>query len=244
MASFIGTKKEFKRYIGPMLRNLVQQLTKKHKSKIGQCQHCGAPDSLEAAHLHGRDRGEIIDNILNNYTNNSIITIDLSEFEKHFREEHHVIDETIIILCRNCHSKYGTEPSSNNHRAFPADKLLQQPPHTIENNSNKPSGRSFTNSVIQQKISLIAKNLTYEELEQFCNKDNSKKSFDLDFPLFVQIPKDASIAEKNNALKDRHGRKRWTLKFEFEKNGYVFAITTQWYAKHDNKVKEWLSRHE
>lgn len=60
MASFVGTKEEFKRYVGPMLRNLVQQLTKKHKMEIGKCEHCGTVENLEAAHKHGKDRGSLI----------------------------------------------------------------------------------------------------------------------------------------------------------------------------------------
>src|SRR3989304_4930159 len=100
MASFVGTKEEFKRYVGPMLRNLVQQLTKKHKMEIGKCEHCGTSKNLEAAHKHGKDRGSLIDSILNNYTNNNVVTIDLANFEQHFRNEHKTIDDTILILCK------------------------------------------------------------------------------------------------------------------------------------------------
>ena len=64
-----------------MLRNLVQQLTKKHKMEIGKCEHCGKSENLEAAHKHGKDRGSLIDSILNNYTNNNVVTIDLANFE-------------------------------------------------------------------------------------------------------------------------------------------------------------------
>ncbi len=103
MASFVGTKKEFKRYVGPMLRNLVQQLTRKHKMEIGQCKHCGATEMLEAAHVHGKDRGALIDKILNNYTNNNVVTIDLDNIKKKLRKEHRLIDETILIICRSCH---------------------------------------------------------------------------------------------------------------------------------------------
>ena len=73
MASFVGTKVEFKRYVGPMLRNLVQQLTRKHKLKVGRCEHCGTTEMLEAAHVHGKDRGTIIDKILNNYINTDLV---------------------------------------------------------------------------------------------------------------------------------------------------------------------------
>ena len=61
MASFIGTNKEFRRYMGPRLRNLVQQITKSHKAEISACEHCGTKENLESAHVHGRNRNDIID---------------------------------------------------------------------------------------------------------------------------------------------------------------------------------------
>ena len=61
MASFIGTNKELRRYIGPRLRNLVQQITKNHKADIAACEYCGNSENLESAHVRGRDRNEIID---------------------------------------------------------------------------------------------------------------------------------------------------------------------------------------
>jgi len=37
MGRFDGTTREFKRYIGPRLRNVVQQITRKQKAAIGAC---------------------------------------------------------------------------------------------------------------------------------------------------------------------------------------------------------------
>ena len=121
MASFIGSNKEFRRYIGPRLRNLVQQITKNHKAEIAACEHCGTAKNLESAHVKGRDRNEIIDLVLEEFTTNGIITVDLSVFEEKFKEEHHPIEKSILILCRNCHKKYDSKktkiviqgPSSN-----------------------------------------------------------------------------------------------------------------------------------
>jgi len=109
MASFIGTKEDFNRYIGPFLRNLVQQITRKYKNEVGCCQHCGSNESLEAAHIHGRERGSIIDSILSNYTIDNTITLNLTDFEKDFKSEHKIIDSTIIILCKPCHNNYDSK---------------------------------------------------------------------------------------------------------------------------------------
>lgn len=120
MASFIGTHQEFRRYIGPMLRNLVQQITKIHKAEISACEHCGLKENLESAHVKDRDRNEIIDFILREFTTNEVITVNLSVFEKKFKEEHHPIEKSILILCRNCHKLYDEpEPSA------PEQKILK-----------------------------------------------------------------------------------------------------------------------
>ena len=247
MASFVGTKEEFKRYVGPMLRNLVQQLTKKHKMEIGQCENCGTSERLESAHKHGKDRGALIDNILNNYTNNNVVTIDLAKFEQHFRNEHKIIDDTILILCRTCHSKYDSQS--------PVGKIFKQQTtvpvanataaNTVKETSKpKSNNRLYSNQEIQRRISSAAKRLTSNELEKLCDLQHSKEIFNIDFPLFVQVSKSITEESKRNAVKDSKGVNRWTWKYEFEKAGFLFAISTQWYEKNDIYVKQWLSKNE
>lgn len=106
MASFIGTRKEFKRFIGPRLRNLVNIRTKAYRIGIANCNHCGSPDHLESAHVRGRDRNQIIDALLKRFTHDEVVTIDLAKFEQLFVSEHEPIERTILILCRDCHGKY------------------------------------------------------------------------------------------------------------------------------------------
>ena len=125
MASFIGTNQEFKRFIGPRLRNLIQQITKNHKAEVASCEHCGSKENLESAHVHGRDRNEIIDLILTDYTNNGVITVELSKFEEKFIYEHHPLEKSILILCKECHGKYDS---------YPINKVVTEP-----QNNNKPN---------------------------------------------------------------------------------------------------------
>ena len=106
MAIFTGTRSEFRRYIGPRLRNLIQQLTKKHKAEISACQHCGSTEHLESAHVIGRDRNDIIEFILNETNSQDIVTLDILQFERRFIGEHQPLEKAIIILCRRCHKKY------------------------------------------------------------------------------------------------------------------------------------------
>ncbi len=138
MASFVGTNKEFRRFIGPRLRNLVQQFIKNHKAEISACEHCGSKENLEAAHVHGRDRNEIIDLILNKYTHNDVVTVDIAKFEEYFKEQHHPLEKSILILCRSCHKKYDSETPQRNSALQESTELKNQSHNTVSNEQYLP----------------------------------------------------------------------------------------------------------
>lgn len=101
--------------------------------------------------------------------------------------------------------------------------------------------RLYTNSEIQEKISIAAKGLSDTDLDRLCKKDHSKVTFDISAPLFLRVPSHFTVAEKADAVKDGKGVDRWTWEFEFERNGFIYAINTQWYARNDEYVQRWLS---
>lgn len=105
MATFEGTAQELKRYIGPHLRNIVQQLTKKQKATVGACEHCGSSENLEAAHVRGKGRTDII-NLLLKTGDRDAVRVDLKGFETAFKAEHEPLEKAILILCRDCHQRY------------------------------------------------------------------------------------------------------------------------------------------
>ncbi|HER40633.1 MAG TPA: hypothetical protein ENO10_05380, partial [Salinimicrobium catena] len=107
---FIGSKKEFKRYVGPVLRNLVQQITRKHRQEIGHCQHCREKENLQSAHVAGRNRNHIIDDLLTDFQKGDFFEVNLKDFEKRFKEEHEPLEKSILILCKSCHLKYDSMP--------------------------------------------------------------------------------------------------------------------------------------
>lgn len=64
-ANFIGTEEDFNRYLGGFCRNLVQKITRPYKNSIGKCENYGTTEKqLDAAHIHGNERKEIISKIL------------------------------------------------------------------------------------------------------------------------------------------------------------------------------------
>lgn len=104
--------------------------------------------------------------------------------------------------------------------------------------------RLYTNSEIQEKISTVAKGLIDSDLDKLCKKDHSKSLFDISLPLFLRVPAHFTPTEKSEALKDGKGVIRYTWEFEFERNEFVYAISTQWYARNDEYVQRWLSKFE
>jgi hypothetical protein len=132
MAIFKGTNQEFRRYFGPRLRNLVQQITRNHKTNVGACEHCGSTDSLESAHVRGRERNTLIDIIASSYTTGDLVKVDLAEFEERFKAEHQPNEKSILILCRPCHLKYDSRhlPPNNGQARSRGDLLPITLSHT------------------------------------------------------------------------------------------------------------------
>ena len=106
------------------------------------------------------------------------------------------------------------------------------------------NNRLYTTSEIQEKISTVAKGLSDTDLDKLCKKDHSKAMFDISTPLFLRVPAHFTPTEKSDALKDAKGVNRWTWEFEFERNGFDYAISTQWYARNDEFVQRWLTQFE
>jgi hypothetical protein len=107
MAYFVGTIREFTKFLGAYARIKVMHLAAKHKKVIGKCEHCNADNkTLEAAHINGKERPVLITNILSQFVEDDIVKIDLHEFEERFIDAHYPIENTIKVLCKKCHRIY------------------------------------------------------------------------------------------------------------------------------------------
>lgn len=120
LAIYIGNKEDFHKYIGPRVRNKVQQITSREKRKAnGTCAHCKQTRvTLEAVHVHGKSRKMIIDTLLDKFIKKNVFRggyfrVDLDLFEKQIVEAHQPISEYFIFLCRECHFKYDSTDKEN-----------------------------------------------------------------------------------------------------------------------------------
>lgn len=73
---------------------------------MSACEHCGSKKNLESAHVHGRDRNEIIDLVFKDYIYNGVATVDIEKFEERFKDEHFPLERSILSLCQPCHKNY------------------------------------------------------------------------------------------------------------------------------------------
>ena len=81
-------------------------ITKKQRAVVGACEHCGSAENLESAHVHGRDRIQIIDLLLGTIDKGAAVEVDLKQFEEAFKSEHEPFEKAILVLCTACHRKY------------------------------------------------------------------------------------------------------------------------------------------
>ena len=147
MASFYGTISEFDRFLMPRIRNRVQYLARPLKERAhGRCEHCGCESStLDAAHVHGRDRKTIVREVLEKYrSGNGYHIVDLDLFEQEVVDAHEPIDEIFLFLCKDCHRAYdaAVETTASETPANTDEgKVLQTSAKQANPNHQTSSGR-------------------------------------------------------------------------------------------------------
>lgn len=127
MANFEGTIQEFHHFLGPRIRNAVNNFTRTHRNqRDGICENCGEKKELHSAHIHGQDRRTIIQNILSSHMNNGQVKCNIGEIEKEILTAHLPIENCFKFLCHVCHVAY----DSNNN--------FQTPQRASVSNNNSP----------------------------------------------------------------------------------------------------------
>jgi hypothetical protein len=100
MAVFEGSVQEFHRFVGPRIRNAINLFVKKERdAKNRICEHCNRSDRIsDSAHVHGRDRRSIIENILSLYERDGIVRCNIEAVEREILAGHGVVADTFKFL--------------------------------------------------------------------------------------------------------------------------------------------------
>lgn len=269
MPFFIGSKDEFHRYIGGYCRNKVHSITNKskllHKSL---CEFCDQKAELQAAHMRGMERKEIIDLILNEYPlKNDEYIVDLDKFENMFVKLHEPINEHFYFLCSTCHKLYDAGQISEEEMSCK---------HKLRLKSFEKLNKQ-TNLVIKEKKSIVKRSVIKDYLK-FDNQniDNDFKLYKRDgetvqdyvkrlFPtlynrnmlgeqILINLQDkdyckeffgiDFSLFESDNTKTRPGGHSRYYSNIRI--GGKYFLCSQWWKSKfniYETKLKEWVSLH-
>ncbi len=200
MAIFEGTIQEFHDYLGPRIRNKINNLTRSHRKALNNvCQHCGETGELESAHKHGFNRRDIIENVLSEYKNGEYIKCDIFEVEGKIIYAHYPIKEKFIFLCSSCHKKY--DKSTHNDENFipksdPVNYINNKMDEKMENSAkfNKidriekwaKHPEQINHKIIKAFLRLSRVNdiIKLTDLKKLCSYENENfyvKKFDINF---------------------------------------------------------------
>ena len=122
MAQFEGTIQEFHHFLGPRLRNSINNFTRKYRNQKHRiCENCGKEKELHSAHVHGQERRTIIEKVLSSYVETEIVRCDIEVVEKQILVAHLPIETCFKFLCHTCHVAY----DSNNNQSIRKNPILK-----------------------------------------------------------------------------------------------------------------------
>lgn len=109
MARFIGTEKDFFKYVGNYTKDLIPKLTEEYKNKIGECQHCGAKE-IEFSYTHKKNMQPRVlkEHILKDYytKESDIVDVNLVEFTERYSMLYDAPHLYGYVLCSKCSKDY------------------------------------------------------------------------------------------------------------------------------------------
>jgi len=235
-ALFFGTKKDFNKYIGPRLRNLVQQLTKKHKNEVKYCEHCNTSKNLESAHVHGQERTTITKEILKESLLHGAYEINLIEFERQFKERHANLKDVIKVLCKACHSKYDLD---NKKTILITEPIKQEEAQDLKSNKLEDNKEIKIGALVRKTLPEMLRNgaISTSEIEKLQDENYSKVIFNVNYPVLRKIDFKKSL--KENRLVNNYTR-YYTFITAHDEQQYL--ITSEWYQRSLYYYVKWLKR--
>ena len=185
MATFHGTVQEFHHFIGPRLRNSISNWTRKHRNdKKGVCEMCGNTAELQSAHVHGRDRRTLIENVLAQYKDShGAVSCSLEQVEEEILRAHEPIEATFKFICHPCHVQYDSSDSPNQinvHTNKTTNSSNFKKLSRIKRWADRP--QQINHQIIQGYLALEKKGgVTLSQLRYYCETEFKLDKFDSNF---------------------------------------------------------------
>ena len=228
MAQFKGTIQEYHDHIGPRLRNKINYLVRKDRDELnGICQDCGQERELQSAHVHGRGRRMIIEEVLTRYQNDGIVEGDLLVIENAILVAHEPIETTFKFLCQACHSAYDRGMVQR------PERQIRERAVRVQVNNNRAPGvirigqhvrTTFDYLILHDKINeLMVRNLLDEH--------SSHETFELNYPF---------LRRQEAGMYDVNGYGRYYAN-TVRVNGHEYYLCSQWLERHRNAFDNWVT---
>lgn len=182
MASFEGSIQDFHHYLGPRIRNAVNMLTRRERlSRNGICEICGKKDVLDSAHIQGKGRRSIVENVLNKYYDERCVRIsDISKVENEILAAHMPISSCFIFICKECHLKYDDNGGIVNKApgmrsiSIGCENSSFKKLHKVKDWGKKPYQKNYKIIQAYRIIKKTKGKVSFSDLESECTSNESR----------------------------------------------------------------------
>ncbi|MFV0174920.1 hypothetical protein OBK14_11495 [Empedobacter falsenii] len=249
MAFIQGTLEEVYTFLGPRTSDIVTQLARPHRKKNGIRKSCGELNNdgsickqytgLHAAHLKGRERKILIQEILEEFgekITNITYKIDLNLFEEEFKKKHENFHDVIKFMCPKHHKNYDLNNGIDSSKEDPIidfeeiEEIIEIS-ELIENEDPLDTllkNKDFVLSAFE-KIKLM--NNQDEIILTITDPEKCKQLFNLDFAILIEI---------NKITEDLH-RRYYSKDIFIDHYGNEYKITNHWFKLQIEAFENWLN---
>lgn len=250
MAYFEGNLKEIYKYLGPRTSDIVTQLARPfRKTEKGHRISCvGKNDDgttckkytgLHAAHLKGKERIKMIQEILNEYgekLSHDNYRINLETFETEFRNKHSDFNNVINFMCPMHHKQYDYRNSIidefDNAPIFAKEELIEKLEAEEINNESNTEDIDIKDYIknkdfILEALEYLKSKQNFDELvAMLTDSEECNRLFKSNFPILIL---DKEVTENLY-------RRYYSNEYFLEK----YKITNHWFKTQRISFEKWL----
>lgn len=228
MAIFEGTIQEFHHFLGPRIRNAINNFTRTYRNqRKGICEGCKQKKELHSAHVQGQGRRSIIEEVLSSSLVDKKIRCDIGDIEKKIMDTHRPIEKNFKFLCHTCHVLYdsnSTKPSSKSSKQLEVSPVEFRKLHRIELWANRP--HQTNHKIIKAYLQLEKGGaVRLDDLKRFCSNKSISEYYVEKFDGHYASMKTDSGKSHGKVFCDTKGlvsiypRVREEIKIHFESHG-------------------------